>query len=256
MTPWVRRLLIANVAMFFVQYTMGGGIDAMLAFVPLAILARPWTLVTYMFLHGGVTHILFNMLTLYFFGPRVEARLGERRFITLYLISGVSGALLSFLLAPHAALIGASAAIFGVMLAFAWYWPRDKIFIWGVLPVEARWMVVITTIMSIYFARSGVDAGTAHYAHLGGFGGGFLYLAWLARTKGITAFRARVVPSVPERTIRDLSNLDLRGIHELNREELNRILDKINAAGVNSLTPTEKTFLASFVPKDDRRPVS
>jgi membrane associated rhomboid family serine protease len=256
MTPWVRRLIIANVAIFFVQYTMGGAVDALLAFVPYAILVRPWTLVTYMFLHGGVMHILFNMLTLYFFGPRVEARLGERRFITLYLISGVAGALLSFALAPHAALVGASAAIFGVMLAFAYYWPHDKIFIWGVLPIEARWMVVLTTVMALVFAKTGIDAGTAHYAHLGGYAGGGLYLWWLARTRGTTAFKARVVPSVPERTIRDLSNLDLRGIHELNREELNRILDKINATGVNSLTPTEKTFLASFVPKDDRRPVS
>lgn len=255
MTPWVRRLLIANVAVFFLQFTMQG-IEQYLAFVPFAILARPWTVITYMFVHGGVTHILFNMLTLYFFGPRVEARLGERRFITLYLIAGATGALLSVLLAPNSAIVGASGAINGVMLAFAYYWPRDKIFIWGVLPIEARWLVIITTIMSLYLARTGGGAGIAHYAHLGGYAGGFLYLWWLARTKGTTAFRARVVPSVPERAIRDLSNLDLRGIHELNREELNRILDKINASGVNSLTPTEKTFLASFVPKDDRRPVS
>src|ERR1019366_3824610 len=142
MTRWVQRLLIANVGMYFVQRTMPGVTDALM-FVPVLALVRPWSIITYMFLHGSITHILFNMLALYFFGPRVEQRLGADRLLWLYFLSGISGALLSLWLAPHAALIGASAAIYGVVLAFARFWATDKIYIWGVLPLEARWLVGI-----------------------------------------------------------------------------------------------------------------
>ncbi len=78
MTPWVRRLIVANIVVFFLQSV--AGVERQLAFVPAFVLYRPWTVVTYMFVHGGIMHILFNMIALYFFGPRVEERLGGRRF--------------------------------------------------------------------------------------------------------------------------------------------------------------------------------
>ena len=123
MTPWVLRILIATVLMFFVQQT-ASGVASLLYLVPTEVLARPWTLVTYMFLHGGLGHIFWNMLGLYFFGPRVESRMGSQRFLTLYLVSGVVGALFSVVLAPRYAVIGASGAVLGVLMAFARYWPR------------------------------------------------------------------------------------------------------------------------------------
>jgi membrane associated rhomboid family serine protease len=92
-TPAVRTILIATVLAYFLQITVGG-IENLFVFVPQLVFSRPWTIVTYMFLHGGITHILFNMLGLYFFGPRVESRIGSRRFTTLYFLSGVAGALL------------------------------------------------------------------------------------------------------------------------------------------------------------------
>ena len=107
MTPWVLRLIIANIAVYFLERT-GTGIANLLAFVPSDALVRPWTLVTYMFVHASTSHILFNMLSLYFFGPRVEERLGSRRFITLYGLSGISGAILSMIFAPYAPIVGAS----------------------------------------------------------------------------------------------------------------------------------------------------
>src|SRR3954465_3231224 len=107
MTKWVRTLLIANVVVFFLQMTAPQVTDAFV-FVPMLAFYRPWTIVTYMFLHGGFGHILFNMLALYLFGPPVEDRLGSRRFITLYMLSGISGALLSFVFAYRAGVVGAS----------------------------------------------------------------------------------------------------------------------------------------------------
>src|SRR3990170_1841799 len=124
MTPWVARLIITNIVVLFLQLAYPA-LTPQLWLVPALITARPWTALTYMFLHGGLGHLFFNMLGLYFFGPRVEARLGSRRFIGLYLVSGLVGALLSLVLAPRSLIIGASGAVLGVLMAFARFWPRQ-----------------------------------------------------------------------------------------------------------------------------------
>src|SRR5438105_718979 len=149
MTPWVLRLIIANLVFFFIT-TASPALMSLLTFVPAYILLRPWTLVTYMFLHGGMGHIFFNMLSLFFFGPRLELVLGGQRFLLLYFISGIAGALLSFVFTPFASIIGASGAVFGVMLGFAYYWPREPIYVWGIFPIQARWLVMGMTALSIY----------------------------------------------------------------------------------------------------------
>ena len=259
MTPVVRALLAANVALFFVQMTMPE-LARPFIFVPQLVLFRPWTIVTYMFLHGGLTHLLFNMLALFFFGPRVEERLGSRSFATMYFIAGITGALCSFFFAPTAQVIGASAGVYGVMLAFAHYWPREPIYIWGVLPVPARVLVIITTLITLWSGFGGGRSGIAHFAHLGGYVGAFVYLRWLDRSRArfrreATAPLAPPVPRrEPPRRVAGVGMVDRSGIHEVNRAEVDRILDKINATGVESLTPKERVFLSNFVPMDDRRP--
>ena len=130
------------------------------------------------------------MIGLFFFGPRVEQRLGASRFLWLYFLSGISGALLRCGSSPHAPIIGASAAIYGVVLAFARFWPTDKIYIWGVLPLEARWLVGITIVMAIYSGLNGSTGGVADFAHLGGYVGAYLYLRWLEENKGKQAVQA------------------------------------------------------------------
>ena len=251
MTPWVQRLVFANIGVFFLQLA-APALSESLAFIPMAILGRPWSIVTYMFLHGGITHILFNMLGLFFFGSRVEQRLGPQRFLTLYFVSGIAGALVSSVFAPYASIIGASAAVFGVMLAFAMFWPRERIYIWGIIPVEARVLVIVTTALAIYSGVQGSRGGVADFAHLGGYVGAFIYLKWLQRTQGAKRFKAKAVPSVAAETLSKWRQVDKASIHEVNRDEVNRILDKINASGIASLTPQEKLFLSNFVPPDDR----
>jgi membrane associated rhomboid family serine protease len=255
MTPWVKRLLIANVGMYFLQLT-APMVTYWLMFVPSEVLLRPWTIVTYMFLHDtrGFTHILFNMLGLFFFGPRVESRLGPQRFFVLYFLSGISGALVSFVFARDAQIVGASAAVFGVMLAFALFWPREKIYIWGVLPVEARWLVVITTALALWSGLQGSQGGVADFAHLGGYAGAFVYLKWLEQAQGARRFRTKAVAKVADASLGKWRQVDTQSVHEVNRDEVNRILDKINARGLGSLTPQERLFLSNFVPPDDRVP--
>jgi len=257
LTPWVKRLLIANVLVFFVQLTAPGLMEPFV-FVPMAVFTHPWTIVTYMFLHGGFTHLLFNMIALFFFGPRVEARLGPSRFITLYFVAGVSGALLSFVFAPYAGVIGASAGIFGVMLAYAHFWPHDKILIWGVLPIEARWLVVITTVLAIWSGMGGSSGGTADFAHLGGYAGAFLYLRLIGWGAAAKKFRKQAVGAgrVAGAIGGAWQKVDPNTVNDLNRAEVNRILDKISAQGIGSLTDQEQTFLMHFVPPDDRKPLA
>jgi membrane associated rhomboid family serine protease len=256
MTPWVLRLIVANIAMFALQAVTP--IDYRLfVLVPSAALFRPWTLVTYMFLHGGLTHLLFNMLGLFFFGSRVELRLGSARFLTLYFIAGVSGALLSLPFTPDAQIIGASGGVFGVMMAFAMFWPRERIYIWGILPIEARVLVIVTTAMALYAGLGGGRSGIAHFAHLGGYLGAYLYLRWHGSHPAIRRFRAKVdatPPAIKRAATLTKDHLDLRGVHEITKGEVDRILDKISAHGMASLTPEEARFLSNFAPLDDRKP--
>ena len=247
MTPWVTRLLIANIAVFFLQ-TTDPRITLEFAFIPRLALERPWTAITYMFLHGGFTHLLFNMLGLWVFGPPLELRLGGRRFMILYFIGGLTGALLSIF--TPAPIVGASGAIFGVMLGFARFWPRQQLLVYGILPVEARWLVVVFTIISLIGTRSAsMGGGIAHYAHLGGFLGAWLYLEYLARFTGAAAWRRKLAPAPSRGSSVDLDRwktIKAEALHPVNREEYERVMAKIEQAGLPSLTAGEREFLDRF----------
>jgi membrane associated rhomboid family serine protease len=251
MTPWVLRLLVANVAMYLVAEP-GSPLYYRLAFAPAWVFRQPWSIITYMFLHAGFWHILFNMVGLYFFGPRLEARVGARDFILLYLLSGVVGAALSFFFSPGAAIVGASGAVFGVLYGFAHYWPHERIFIWGILPVPARGMVLGLAGLSIYFGITGGGAGVAHFAHLGGFAGGWAYLK--IRDRRGQSFRRKATRGAQPSAIDKLSgraarvekqwqDIPLDTLHEINRAEVERIRGKIDEQGVASLTPDERAFM-------------
>src|SRR5687768_5462619 len=97
----------------------------LLALYPFAVLQRPWGVLTYMFVHAGFAHLFFTMIGLYFFGPRLESRLGSRSFLTLYLLAGLGGAVFSFVFSREAGVVGASGCVYGVLLGFAMFWPRE-----------------------------------------------------------------------------------------------------------------------------------
>jgi len=250
MTPWVTRLLFANVIVFLLQMTFPF-ITGWLALVPVALPVHPWTIITYMFTHSTarLTHILFNMLALYIFGPRVELRLGGTRFIRMYLIAGITGGLLSLVFTPYASIVGASGAVFGVQLAFAKFFPRDKIYIWGVVPIEARVLVVIMTVITLYGGLSG-GGGVAHFAHLGGYIGAWLYLWRVDKTLPAAKWQEKLAgPTASSVAIGDWRNVNMSAVHELNRDEVQRIVAKIEREGERSLTAQERVFLGHFTPK-------
>ncbi len=249
MTPWIKRLLFANIGVFLLQQVYPE-LTAALEFVPARVLTTPWTPLTYMFIHGGFWHIVFNMIVLYFFGPRVEARLGSNRFLTLYLVAGLTGAVFS-VFTPYIAILGASGAVLGVELAYARYWPLDRVYIYGVLPIQMRWLVVLTVVMSI-FGLGGFEPGVAHLAHLGGLLGAAIVLFAFEHTRErpakSSAVRAEVrqAPAPRGDDMKRWATIPRSELHEINRSEVDRLLDKISLKGINSLTPAERAALDRF----------
>jgi membrane associated rhomboid family serine protease len=250
MTPWVFRLVTANVVVFFFQIAQPR-ITGELALVPAHIVEHPWTAVTYMFLHGSIQHIFFNMLGLWVFGPPVETRLGGRRFLQLYAVAGLTGALLS-IATPNVPIVGASGAVYGVMLAFAWFWPRQQILLWGILGLEARWLVVLFTLTSLYGASTASQGGgIAHFAHLGGFIGAWGYLRWMESHTGSAMWKRKLAAAVtsPRSFGGDLERwkaIKPETLHPVNREEYDRVMAKVAAGGAGALTPSDREFLDRF----------
>jgi len=243
-TRWVLILIVANIG-FFLLSLINPGISMGFEYRPSEILERPWSVVTYLFMHADVTHILFNMIGLFFFGPRLETYVGEKKFLSLYFISGLTGALLTSLLTPNVRIIGASGAAYGVFLGFAYFWPKEPIYIWGVFPVQARWMVVAFTVLSLYGGIGDRD-GIAHFAHLGGYVGAFLYLRFAVKDVTRPQEERKTPARISQADLDRWNAIDGKAIHEVNREELDRIRKKL-ADGRNALlTDTERAFLDRF----------
>jgi membrane associated rhomboid family serine protease len=258
LTPMVKRLLIANVAVFFATLIAGRDFFwAWFAFRPDHVLTQPWGVFTYMFVHDGFSHIALNMLVLFFFGPPLESMWGSREFLKFYVICGLGGVALSMLFQP-AAIVGASAAVYGVMLAFAMNWPDAPIYVWGIFPVKAKWLVAFMFVVSLVSAFSGDGGPVAHFAHLGGLVAGFAYLkldwrpaAKLGKIGQLSkATRVRRLAIVPhddedERPARAatagpaFARVDERRL----LDAVDQVLDKISAEGMSSLTADERRLL-------------
>jgi membrane associated rhomboid family serine protease len=152
-----------------------------LSMIPVGVMqGRVWTFVTYMFMHGGVMHLLFNMLGLFVFGMPVERYMGSREFLLFYLLTGTLAGIFSFfaywLLGDFGiALLGASGALFAVELAYAVFFPDSVLYLWGIIPLRAPIMVLGFTALELFFSITGFKSGVAHTTHLAGFAFAWLY---------------------------------------------------------------------------------
>jgi rhomboid family protein len=257
LTRWVRRLLVVTGGVYLLQLTVftSPWFVETFGFDPALLAEHPWSALTYAFLHGSFLHLAFNMLALFMFGPPVEGRLGSPRFIRLYVIAALGGAALSLAFAPltgGAIIIGASAAVFGVMLAFVLEWPDAPVLVFPLpMPIRAKWLVLILAAVSLLAGLTGVRDGVAHLAHLCGFGAALLYLrgAALLRLPRARAPRGStsavlVHPSAATaRRDEPARPAAPRGADAAMLAEVDRVLDKISASGLSSLTPEERRFL-------------
>jgi membrane associated rhomboid family serine protease len=186
--PVTRAIIIANVVVFLLQFVAGNLILSLFALWPVGdTLFQPWQLLTYSFLHEGFLHIFFNMFALYMFGTPLEAFWGSRRF-AFYYVACVLTAAATELAVQNATevggpVLGASGGVFGLLLAFAWYFPKQRLMLlFPPIPMPAWLFVTIYGGVELVFGVTGVQPGVAHFAHLGGMlGGALAILYWRAR---------------------------------------------------------------------------
>ena len=188
-TPAVKILIITNIVAFVLNLIVGNDMTVRLGFSPQAVIEQLalWQPFTYMFLHstGGVGHILFNMLALWMFGTELERTWGTRFFTKYYVITGVGAAVVSMLLSfwvddiYYNVTVGASGAIYGLLLAYGMYFPNRPIMLYFIFPIPARIFVMIVGAIAFLSSLGGPGGGVAHSAHLGGLVVGYLYLKGL-----------------------------------------------------------------------------
>jgi membrane associated rhomboid family serine protease len=255
----VGRLIIANAVVLLLLMTLftSRELFAALQFSPATAFTRPWVFVSYMFVHGGLLHLLANMLMLYVFGTAVESRMGSRTFILFYLYCGIGAAVFSLLLAsmiPVGAFVGASGAVLGVAVAFAYFWPDAELIVFPIpFPIKARTLVIGLIVFDIVAWRLWPNDGIAHLAHVGGalFGYLFFRVQTLSRKSPAQPARAlervvmvqsggsepdRPTPTTPPRPRRRIDADPVAA-------EVDRVLDKISEKGLSSLTAAERRFL-------------
>jgi membrane associated rhomboid family serine protease len=257
----VGRLIIANAVVLLLLLTVftSPSLQAALRFAPAEALHRPWTFVTYMFVHAGLLHLLFNMLMLFVFGPPVEHRMGGRSFLLYYLYCGIGAAVLCLILSGFMAsaavpVVGASGAVLGVTVAFAMLWPDAELLVFPLpMPVKARTFILVMVGLEIVLSQVAPNDGVAHLAHVGGAGFGFLFFRLQALSRRsphqptravVGVFLVLAGAAVPERRT---PPTPLRPRRRAETDpvaaEVDRVLDKISEQGMSSLTAAERRFL-------------
>jgi membrane associated rhomboid family serine protease len=279
LTAAVQALIAINLAVAFLSvvgvlpYT---DLAAWLGFDLASLPSRWWTPVTYMFVHVGVWHVLANMYGLYLFGPRLEQAWGSKKFAWFYLFCGLGGVVFQMLFIRTGGLVGASAAVFGVMTAYAMQWPDDEAYLLFIVPMRVRTLVVglfvFNLVMGIVATGDGGGTNIAYFAHVGGVIAAYAYMRMAAST-GIDQVRQRVASlpdadepprAIPRNMPRRERGDEVDDIvakskaiaakravtlappsrrREAKADELNRVLDKISDSGIESLTGDERKIL-------------
>ena len=261
LTPWVARLIVVTaVAQLLLETVLTSpDIRALLILNPALFGSRPWGVVTYLFVHGGILHLAANMLVLYMFGTAVETRMGSRPFLFYYMYCGIGAALFCVLLSLFShqpPILGASGAVLGVAVAFAMFWPDAEILVLLVpIPIKARTLVLALVAIDLVFAVL-IPDGVAHEAHIGGALAGWLFFKLQAVSRRRPAPLLRQEPEKVLMVQQTAAGRDSdprapqpgrpigpRPGSDPVATEVDRVLDKISAKGIASLTPEERRFL-------------
>ncbi len=225
------------------------------------LLFKPWTIITHLFVHRGLMHILFNMLTLFFTYQLFSRYFEDRRFINVYFVSGFAGAL-TFLLSVNLfplftgiehyySAVGASAAVMGTLIAICTYRPDDEVFLFGAFKMKLRWLALIFVLLDLISISSGNEGG--HLAHLGGALFGFIWAMNLKNGNDIAAFFNHVQDffqfNKPKKSKlkvthkRPMKDEDWNINNKAKQKRIDDILDKISRSGYDSLSKEEKALL-------------
>jgi rhomboid family protein len=253
--PAISQLVLINAAVFLLQSLMPGTLERAFALIPADVVGKGmiWQLVTYMFLHGGFMHVGFNMFGLIIFGSDLERWWGSREFLKYYFITGIGGGIVqvasTYLLGgnPLGPVIGASGAIFGVLVAYALAFPHRQILLYFLIPIPARVLVAVYAFFELAAAIQNHPGDfVAHFVHLGGALVGFVYLkqenlTWRAK-RWLGSNRVSWGGSRPSR----------RGDDET-QARIDAILEKISREGMGALTDEERRILHESAERAKRR---
>ncbi len=261
MPPGVKSLVVANAAIFVVGAIVGPAFNQHFGLVPQKVLSERWVWqpVTYMFVHAGFFHLFFNMFMLWMFGMAIEARWGTSEFLKFYFICGLSVALVKVLVWPHSTtpLVGASGALFGLLVAFAMLYPDAVVYLYFFIPVKAAHMALLCGAMEFLLMLGQGNGGVDHFAHLTGLVVGYVYLRWWWELRnrfhaglrrllppGFAPRPQRPAPGVPRP--RAASAPPPPRSPEAGMEDVDRVLDKILADGLDSLTEAERDIMRRY----------
>lgn len=257
-TKAVKYLLLANVGVFVLMLMWRYELIHVFGLTPVLVKkGLVWQLVTYMFLHGGLFHILFNMFALWMFGCDIERAWGTREFVKYYFITGVGAGLFTFILSFNSQIptIGASGAVFGILVAFALMFPNRLIYVYFLFPVKAKYLVIFFAVIEFLASFRHTSDGIGHFAHLGGMVIGYLYIKSDFRIPSffrLSTYLARLRNLKHRRRMKAISRQRER--EQKLMERVDQILDKINQVGYGNLTREEKKTLehASQVLSEER----
>jgi membrane associated rhomboid family serine protease len=248
MPTGVKYLLIANGAVFLLQFIFKTQLVALFGLTPVAVLHQGaiYQLVTYMFLHGGFFHILMNMFILWMFGPELELTWGIKQFFFYYFLTGIAGGAFTVAFQPHSVIptIGASGAIYGLLVAYAVMWPNRTLMLYFLIPMKVKYAVILFVGLEFFASVMGNTDGIGHLAHLGGAAIGFLYLKsdWRLHTLWRWISPARIWGRWQYRHKSHRVEKNRQQAEEIMRR-VDQILDKINEVGLENISEEERRFL-------------
>ncbi len=249
-TPAVKWVLIVTAGLYVLQQ-LAPMINVLFVLKPLRTGFQPWQPLTYMFMHEGFFHILFNMFSVWMFGTYYEQQFGTKNFLRLYFISGVGAGLIYLFFIPFGGLLGASAGVFAILVSFAYFWPNAEIYFLGIFPIRAKYLILILMAFGILSSISQREGdNVAHFAHLMGAGIGFLYLQVVHRRYAIFGSFFQFLSDKTERVStkrkeKKQQKTEQKVIYkdEWVKDKVDDLLDKVSRDGLDSLTKKEKDFL-------------
>ena len=240
----VKILLIAIFGVFALQWLLGAEWAEQFGVVPAMVWrGHVYQLITYQFLHGGIWHVAFNAMGLFFFGPALEERWGTPRFLGFFLGTGVAGGILATLIMPHSMnpIIGCSGSVYGILAASAMLYPDAIIYLWMIIPIKAKWLVIgmgVYEVGALLLRRPGDYV--SHEAHIGGMIAGTIFVLFTEQY-----FIYRVKRWYNQRKYDRDWNRREREREQMNdlKGEVDKMLDKVNKNGLDSLSAQERRWL-------------
>lgn len=247
----IKALFVANIACYLLAGLVGPEFYSLFGLIPAKVVQRfwLWQLASYMFLHGNFVHIFFNLFALWMFGRPVEASWGSQEFLKYYFITGVGAAVFNVLLTPGSPypIVGASGAVYGLLVAFAMLYPDAKVYLYFIIPISAKHLVILFAVIEFLASAGGSTSHIARLAHLGGMITGYVYLRWWWEIKIWAKSRLSDLARWPSQWGRKSRSYRAGPSQSEDlEEEVNRILDKILAKGVDSLTSEEKEIMRKY----------